>query len=275
MDEYLGFHEVQLDAEGVNALFKSDSTDAFGCVLNEYLIANDTNGAQIGLFKNKNGRMVRVPFKTIKSKFLGTIKPRNIQQQMAIDMLYDGDTTVDIITGKFGTGKDLLMCAAAVDLLEKNKFERIVYVRNNIEVKDSKPIGFLPGSYNEKLMPFAGPLADHLGGIEGLNMLINRNQLEIVHLGFLRGRDIKNAIIISSEAENMTREHVQLLIARVGEGSVLWANGDFKQRDAAVFEKNSGLMTAVHKLKGNPLFGYVRLLKTERSETAALADLLD
>ena len=275
MEDYLGFEEIQLDSDGVNNLYRPDNQASVGCLLNEYIIANDTNGAFIGLFKNKGNRIVRVPFKTIKSKFLGTIKPRNIQQQMALDMLYDADTTVNILTGKFGTGKDYLMCAAATDLLERNKFDKIVYVRNNIEVKDSKPIGFLPGSYNEKMMPFAGPLADHLGGIEGLNMLISRGQLEIVHLGFLRGRDIKNSIIICSEAENMTKEHIQLLIGRVGEGSVLWINGDFKQCDSAVFERNSGLMTAVHKLQGNPLFGYVRLLKTERSETAALADLLD
>ena len=275
MEDYLGFEEIQLDSDGVNNLYRPDNQASVGCLLNEHIIANDTNGAFIGLFKNKGNRIVRVPFKTIKSKFLGTIKPRNIQQQMALDMLYDADTTVNILTGKFGTGKDYLMCAAATDLLERNKFDKIVYVRNNIEVKDSKPIGFLPGSYNEKMMPFAGPLADHLGGIEGLNMLISRGQLEIVHLGFLRGRDIKNSIIICSEAENMTKEHIQLLIGRVGEGSVLWINGDFKQCDSAVFERNSGLMTAVHKLQGNPLFGYVRLLKTERSETAALADLLD
>ena len=274
MDEYLGYEEAELAPEDVDRQYQSQEASV-GLFQNEYLIANDTNGAFLGLYKSKGCRLVRVPFKTIKSKFLGTIKPRNIQQQMALDMLYDTDTTIDILTGRFGSGKDYLMCAAATDLLEKNKFDKIVYVRNNIEVKDSKPIGFLPGSYNEKLMPFAGPLADHLGGVEGLNMLISRGQLEIVHLGFLRGRDIKNSIIISSEAENMTKEHIQLLIGRVGEGSVLWINGDFKQRDAAIFEKNSGLMTAVHKLKGNPLFGYVRLLKTERSETAALADLLD
>ena len=77
-------------------------------------------------------------------------------------MLYDEDTTVKIIAGKFGTGKDFLMCSAAIDLLEHDKFEKIVYVRNNIEVKNSKPIGHLPGSYNEKLLPFAMPLADHL-----------------------------------------------------------------------------------------------------------------
>ena len=167
------------------------------------------------------------------------------------------------------------MSAAALDLLEHNKFERIVYVRNNIEVKNSKPVGFLPGTYNEKLMPFAGPLADHLGGYDGLNLMISSGKIEIVHLGIIRGRDIKNSIILCSEAENMTKEHIQLLLGRVGEGSALWINGDFKQCDAEIFRKNSGLAAAIEKLKGHPRFGYVKLLKTERSETAAMADLLD
>ena len=78
-----------------------------------------------------------------------------------------------------------------------------------------------------------------------------------------------------SEAENMTKEHIQLLIGRVGDGSALWINGDFKQCDGEVFRNNSGLITAVDKLKGHPRFGYVKLQKTERSETAAMADLLD
>ena len=167
------------------------------------------------------------------------------------------------------------MCSAAVDLVEHGKFDRIVFVRNNIEVKDTKPVGFLPGSYMEKLLPFAMPLADHLGGVDGLNLMMSRGQVEVVHLGFIRGRDIRNAIIICSEAENMTKEHIQLLIGRVGEGSALWINGDFKQRDAEIFTKNSGLMAAISRLRGHPRFAYVKLLKTERSETAAMADLLD
>lgn len=107
MEDYLGFEEIQLDSDGVNNLYRPDNQASAGCLLNEYIIANDTNGAFIGLFKNKGNRIVRVPFKTIKSKFLGTIKPRNIQQQMALDMLYDADTTVNILTGKFGTGEIL------------------------------------------------------------------------------------------------------------------------------------------------------------------------
>lgn len=73
----------------------------------------------------------------------------------------------------------------------------------------------------------------------------------------------------------MTKEHIQLLIGRVGEGSSLWLNGDFKQVDHQVFSENNGLLTAIAKLKGHTRFGYVKLIKSERSETAAMADLLD
>lgn len=275
MDEYLGFKTVALGEDGVNAIFQNASNNDYGCLQNEYLVATDEDDNMLGVFKCKENKISKVPFRTINSKYLGKIKPRNTQQQMVVDMLYDEETTVKIVTGKFGTGKDFLMCSAAVDLLERGKFDKIVYVRNNIEVKDSKPIGHLPGSYEEKLLPFAMPLADHLGGVDGLGEMVNRGMIEIVHLGFIRGRDIKNSIIICSEAENMTKEHIQLLLGRVGEGSALWINGDFKQCDAEVFKNNSGLMTAVDRLKGHPRFGYVKLLKTERSETAAMADLLD
>lgn len=275
MEEYLGFKELNLSDEDINVLFQQGSTESFGCIQNQYLHALDMAGNSLGIFRWNGEKMLRVPFKAIKGRFLGAIKPRNIQQQMAVDLLYNPDTTVKVLTGKFGTGKDLLMCAAAVDLLEHGKFERIVYVRNNIEVRNSKPIGFLPGSNDEKLLPYAMPICDHLGGVDGLNLMVSSGKIEIVHLGFMRGRDIKKSIIYCSEAENMTKEHVQLLLGRVGEGSALWMNGDFKQCDADVFRKNSGLMAAVDRLKGHPRFGYVRLLKTERSETAAMADLLD
>lgn len=275
MDEYLGFKEVVLSDNEINSIFQNDTVNTFGCLPNQYLIAKDGCDNIIELMRCTGDKMFKVPYKTINSRFLGKVKPRNTQQQLAIDMLYNSDITVKVIAGKFGTGKDFLMCSAAIDLLEHNKFEKIVYVRNNIEVKNSKPIGYLPGSYNEKLLPFAMPLADHLGGTDGLSLMVGHGQIEIVHLGFIRGRDIKNSIILCSEAENMTKEHIQLLLGRVGEGSALWINGDFKQCDAEVFRQNSGLMAAVDKLKGHPRFGYVKLLKTERSETAAMADLLD
>ena len=275
MEEYLGYREITLTDDEISDVFRQEPKNTFGCLRNEYLIAKDADGNHLDNFRFNGEKLVKVPFKAINGRFLGKIKPRNVHQQLAIDMLYNPEITVKAISGKFGTGKDYLMCAAALDLLEHNKFERIVFVRNNIEVKNSNPIGFLPGTYNEKMIPFAMPMADHLGGVDGLNLMINHNQIEIVHLGFIRGRDIKNAIIYCSEAENMTKEHIQLLLGRVGEGSALWINGDFKQCDAEIFRRNSGLIAVVDRLKGHPRFAYVKLQKTERSETAAMADLLD
>lgn len=275
MNEYLGYKEVVPSDEQMEYVFTQTNGNPFDCITNQYVIVKDLDGEILEHLKYDGEKTSRVPFKSINSRFLGKVKPRNPQQHIALDLLYDPETTVKVLTGKFGTGKDFLMCSAAIDLLEKNKFDKIVYVRNNIEVKNSKPIGFLPGSYDEKLLPFAMPLADHLGGTDGLSLMVSHGQIEIVHLGFIRGRDIKNSIIFCSEAENMTKEHIQLLLGRVGEGSALWLNGDFKQCDGEIFRNNNGLLAAVDKLKGHPRFGYVKLEKTERSETAAMADLLD
>ena len=275
MDEYIGFKEVTLSDEELALIYQKTPSYNLGCLQNEYLVVHNKNGEIADHFRWDGSQFVQVPFKQINSRFNGKVKPRNTQQRLAVDMLYNPDITINMIAGRFGSGKTYLMCAAALELLEKGKFEKIVYVRNNVEVKNSKPIGHLPGSYNEKLLPFAMPLADHLGGTDALEIMLSQGKVEIVHLGFIRGRDIKNSIIMCSEVENMTKEHIQLLIGRVGEGSALWLDGDVKQVDAEVFQENSGMQIALNKLKGHPRFGYVKLLKTERSETAAMADLLD
>lgn len=275
MEEYLGFKEVTLSDEELAFIYQKEPGYDLGCLVNEYLVVHNADGEIADCLRWNGNYFTQAPYKQINSRFNGKVKPRNIQQRLAVDMLYDQNITIKMIAGRFGSGKTYLMCAAALELLEKGKFEKIVYVRNNVEVKNSKPIGHLPGSYNEKLLPFAMPLADHLGGADALELMLNQGKIEIVHLGFIRGRDIKNAIIMCSEIENMTKEHIQLLIGRVGEGSTLWLDGDVKQVDAEVFQANSGMQIALEKLKGHPRFGYVKLLKTERSETAAMADLLD
>ena len=275
MDEYRGFQEVFSDDERLPIFYSDLTNNIFGCRQNEHIIVYDTDGVAKDFYRWDGTKYALVGYKVIKNDYTGNVRPRNPQQRLAIDMLYNQDITVKILVGKFGTGKDYLMSSVALDLVMQGKFDKIMWVRNNVEVKNSKPLGFLPGDAFDKLLPFAMPLADHVGGRDGLERLISNQQIEVEHLGFIRGRDIKNTIIMCSEAENMTKEHVQLLLGRVGEGSALWLNGDYKQTDHKVFTENNGLMIAVDRLKGHPKFGFVKLVKTERSETAAMADLLD
>ena len=125
------------------------------------------------------------------------------------------------------------------------------------------------------MLPYLGPFCDHVGGEDGARMLVEHHQLEVIPLAFLRGRSIKNAIIISTEAENLTKEHIQLLLGRVDDGSNLWLDADLRQRDRDIFEKSAGIEKMIERLSGEPLFGYVHLVKSERSETARLADKLN
>lgn len=275
MDEYRGFQEITSDDERLPTFYSDLTNNVFDCRQNEHIIVYDADGVAKDFYRWDGTRYALVGYKVIKNDYTGNVRPRNPQQRLAIDMLYNQDITVKILVGKFGTGKDYLMSSVALDLVMQGKFDKIMWVRNNVEVKNSKPLGFLPGDAFDKLLPFAMPLADHVGGRDGLERLISNQQIEVEHLGFIRGRDIKNTIIMCSEAENMTKEHVQLLLGRVGEGSALWLNGDYKQTDHKVFTENNGLMIAVDRLKGHPKFGFVKLVKTERSETAAMADLLD
>lgn len=273
--EYLGFQTIRLSDEEIGEFYRDLPSNQYRCYTNEYIVLENLDGVFVDAFRWDGSEMARVPFKSINSRYFGRVKPKNIQQQLAVDMLMNTEITVKMLTGRYGTGKDYLMCAAAIEALDKGRIDKIVYVRNNIEVKDSTPIGYLPGTNDEKLMPYAMVLADKLGGKDALEMMINQGRIELVHLGFIRGRDIKNAIIYCSEAENMTKEHIQLLLGRVGEGSALWLNGDARQTDLNILKQNSGMKLALDRLKGHPRFGYVQLLKTERSETAAMADLLD
>lgn len=206
---------------------------------------------------------------------MGEIKPRNPQQKFAMNMLLDDNKTVKLVTGRWGSGKTFLLAAAAIQALEDGKFDKIVFVRNNVQVKDTDALGALPGTSDDKMLPYLGPLLDHIGGEDGARYFVANHQLEVIPLGFLRGRSIRNSIIFCTEAENLTKEHLQLLLGRVDEGSNLWLDADLRQRDRVSFERSQGIETMVERLKGNPLFGYVHLEKTERSKTAALADLLD
>ena len=275
VDEYKGYKEVTLSDSEMSDFYLHQNDNPFGCIRNEYLIVRKSDGEVVDYRRWDGAEYVALSYKQVNSHFLGKIKPRNPQQTLAFDMLQNKEMTIKVISGRFGSGKDYVMLGNALKLVEDGKYDKLIYIRNAIGVKDANDIGFIPGDKNLKLRPYAMVLADHLGGETGLDLQIMSGNIEVEHLGYIRGRDLKNSIIYCSEAENLTKEHVQLLIGRVGEGSSLWMNGDFKQTDSYIFRNNNGLLSTVKKLAGHEKFGYIRFEKTERSETAAMADLLD
>lgn len=273
--EYTGYKELTLSDEQFSQLYSEGKIDGIDFLENEYAILRNLDGEIVDKIICKDGKLIQIRFATFKNSYTGSLKPRNEHQELAFDMLKDPDITVKLITGTWGTGKTLALVVAALEAVQRGEFDKIVWVRNNVQVKDTDNLGALPGDAYDKMLPYLGPFCDHVGGEEGVKMLIDHNQLEVIPLGFLRGRSIRNAIIICSEAENLTKEHIQLLLGRVDEGSALWIDGDVRQRDRVAFEKSKGIETMIDRLKGEKLFGYVHLVKSERSATARLADKLN
>ena len=276
MENYTGYKELELTDDQFVQLYSDGTIDGYDFMPNEYLIAKNAEGEVVGSFKpDEDGRLQQIRYVCFKNQYTGMLKPRNEHQELAFNMLKDPDITIKLITGTWGTGKTLALVVAALDAVSRGDFDKIVWVRNNVQVKDTDQLGALPGEAYDKMLPYLGPFCDHVGGEDGVRMLIDSGQLEVIPLGFLRGRSIRRSIILCSEAENLTKEHLQLLMGRVDEGSALWIDGDVRQRDRVAFEKSKGLETMIDRLKDEKLFGYVHLVKSERSETARLADKLN
>lgn len=275
--DYKGYIDVQFDDEHLARFYNNKEVYAelFELKENEYFLVSDSSGEIVDKYCFQNGEMRQVQYHKLGGNFTGAIKPRNPQQACLFDMLKDKTSKIKLVTGRFGSGKTIAMTTAALELIERGKFDKIVWVRNNVSVKDAPEIGYLPGTEIDKLMPYVMPLADHAGGEEGIKKMLENGTLEVIPLGHLRGRSLRNSIVFCSECENLTRQHLQLLMGRIDEGSQLWLDGDTKQRDRQIFEKSAGLERMIERLAGNKLFAHVHLEKSERSEVAALADLLD
>lgn len=242
---------------------------------NEYLIINDINGMTIDKYCYQNENLRKILFPTITNDYNRTIKPRNEQQVLAVDMLQDRTSKVKLIRGVYGSGKDILMLNQALSYIENGLFKKIVFIRPNVTVANVPEIGYLKGGIEDKLGWTLAPFYDKVGGEEGIFNLIEREQLELVPLLFVRGRSFENSIIYVCEGQNITTEIAKLIISRVGEGSELWLNADNHQTDKKIFEQDNGIRTMIERLSGNSLFGYVYLPKTERGAVANLANLLD
>lgn len=275
MTGYNGYKEIVFTEEQFSQIYTDGRVGDYIFKENEYIIAKNEEDEIVDKFICKGGRLERVPFQTLKNVYLGVVKPRNPQQELVVDLLLDPDAKIKVVKGVYGSGKDYLMLSAALQLVEKGKFDKIVFVRPNVSVRGLPDIGALPGTADEKLSWTLAPLWDKVGGEEGVAMMLDKKILESVPLLFIRGRSFEKSIIYMTEGQNMTTEIAKLVIGRIGESSELWINADTHQTDKKMFDEDNGVTKMIDRLSGNKLFGYVYMPKTERSSVAELATLLD
>lgn len=213
----------------------------------------------------------------IKNNCIDKIFPKNEEQLCLFDILFNRGVSIVYAGGIFGSGKSFILNNFALQELENQNIKKIVYIPNNSYTENTMDIGALPGELLSKTIGQIGPLVD-LVGIDEINKMIGLEQLEVVPMGFVRGRSFQDSIIIVNEAQNLTEDHIKLLIARCGEGTRIFFDGDYKQTDSQIFRNKNGLKLLLNLRKSpyfSKIFGTVKLTKTERSFTAQAADYLD
>ncbi|NYT26234.1 PhoH family protein [Alcaligenaceae bacterium] len=218
------------------------------------------------------------------------VTARNREQNFALNLLMNPDRDFVSLLGQAGTGKTLLALAAGLaQTLETNRYNEIIITRATVPVGDD--IGFLPGTEEEKMLPWMGALEDnlevlHLGagnrdvgsgsgpgdwGKQSTMELI-RSRIKVKSLNFMRGRTFLNKYLIIDEAQNLTPKQMKTLVTRAGPGTKIVCLGNIAQIDTPYLtEGSSGLTYVVDRFKGWPHAGHITLQRGERSRLADYA----
>ena len=270
--EWAGWGKYYPSMQEMSMLYADPKINILKCKTNEF--AKIYEGAQLKdvLFWDGN-EYRKLKYKDFTAPTGEHISPRNIEQKMYLDLLQNDNIPIKLCIGRFGTGKSMFAETWAAHQLQLGKYDKIVFVKNNLDVKGAGKLGILPGDEIDKQYPWLRQIEDHLGP-QLFEQYLNEAKLEPAHLSTLRGRDLKNSLILVDEAENLLTTNIQLLLGRVAEGSQIIFCADVKQCDYKD-QKMSGIPKLIEGLAGNPLFGMVKLIKTERSPVAACADYLD
>ena len=245
---------------------------------NQYLVLKsdkDDKKSAICRFKNYNTPLLKVN----SYKDIWGLSANNKEQKYAMDLLFDKDIQILSLTGQAGTGKTLIAAACGLEQVLHNSksqggYDKLIITRPVQPM--GRDIGFLPGTLEEKMMPWIAPLRDNLeylfGDKTALEMQMEQGVIEVEAMTYIRGRSISNAFMIVDEAQNLTTHELKTIITRVGHGTKLVLTGDIQQIDNSYVDSvSNGLTHAVEKFKEHEISGHVTLYKGERSKLATLA----
>ena len=176
------------------------------------------------------------------------IKAKTLGQQKYVDAINGNIVTLGV--GPAGTGKTYLAVACAVAAFREKTVNKIILTRPAVEAGEK--LGFLPGDLQNKVDPYLRPLYDALFdmfGPEAYHRYLEKGNIEVAPLAYMRGRTLDDAFIILDEAQNTTPEQMKMFLTRIGFGSKAVITGDITQIDLPT-GKTSGLKEAMNVLKG-------------------------
>ncbi|MFM1840047.1 MAG: hypothetical protein RIR47_96 [Bacteroidota bacterium] len=277
-----GFTDVLVDDEFIDRFYSNERMELpeqkERLFPNQYLMlisSYDNKKTALAKYVGPNQPLSKLA--NLGKKGVFNIKPRNKEQNFALDLLMNTDIPLVSIVGKAGCGKTMLAIAAGLEqtIGVDNKYSRLIVSRPVQPM--GKDIGFLPGTLEEKMSPWLRPIQDNLQFLMGndkvtLEMYMQKGVIEIEAITYIRGRSIANAYIIIDEAQNLSMHEIKTIITRVGENSKVVLTGDIEQIDNVyVDETTNGLTYVAEKFKPYDLAGHITLMTGERSKVATLA----
>lgn len=208
------------------------------------------------------------------------LKPRDVHQAMAMNLLMDPDIHLVNLTGAAGSGKTILALAAAIEQTVPNKVYRRIIVTRSTQGLD-EDIGFLPGTEEEKMEPWLGAITDNLEALHwedencssSVEYVLDKVPLMFKSLNYIRGRSFQSSLIIIDESQNLTPHQIKTIVTRAGNGSKVICLGNLAQIDTPYLTPiSSGLTYLTERFKSFEGGGNVLLQGVPRSALARFAE---
>jgi PhoH-like ATPase len=202
---------------------------------------------------------------------------RSAEQRIALDLLADPSVGVVSLGGPAGTGKTVLALAAGLEAVLERRTHRKIIVFRPLYAVGGQDLGYLPGSQDEKMEPWALAVMDALESFahrEVIEEIKARGLIEIAPLTHIRGRTLTGSWVIIDEVQNIERTVLLAALSRLAADSRAVCCWDIAQRDNLHVGRHDGIASVVDGLRGHPIFGHVTLTRAERSPVAALASRL-
>ena len=290
VDNLCGWKQVELEPEHFAEFYETGKLflPETGLNENQFVIGkSQSNQSLLGIHrKGFIRKMIR------KMEGLICVEPRNAEQSFAIEALLDPSIPLVCLTGLAGSGKTFLALMAGLyglksgntpggstlgaSLPENMKigYDRLVISRTLQPV--GRDLGYLPGSMEEKMQPWLMPILDNVRhafkDTSYFQMMIEKGDIEIAPIPYIRGRTFNNSILIVDEAQNATVHELKTIITRMGANSKIVLLGDVDQIDTPYIDRqSSGLSIVIDKFQNSPLCAHVNLSKGQRSDLASVA----